>query len=302
MEPLHTDQMKIVQLQAIVEIERVGSFRRAAVLLGRSQPSLTRLIHQIEEEIGLTIFDRSPTGAQLTEPGQRVHARALNVLAEVERLEDEVSQLRIERSGTVRLAISPAGGAALLPKALRQFRKKWPQVNVDVLNTIYPESMNLLRNGQLELVIGPVPNEFSDPAIDTEKLSDLHIVLVTDNRNPLRNATRLADLMDAQWFVHGPDSGPSTLFTKKLDFLERVSVTHCYSLTTLLAAIVENQGFAFLSDGLFSQLEARYDLAKVPISDELPKLSLSASTRNHVPLTPAAETLLTHLKRQSGKF
>lgn len=291
--------MHLNQLQAIVEIARSGSFRKASALLGRSQPSLTRLILQLEEEIGFEVFDRSPTGAQLTEHGARVHARALSVLAELARMEDEVSQLRESRRGTVRLAVSPAGGTSLLPKALRQFRKHWPQVNVDALDTLYPESMNMLRNGQLEMVVGPTPEQFSDPALLVEKLSKLKIVLVTHRGNPLRSARQLTELAQAVWFVHGPDLGPSTLFASKNPFLNALYVTRCHSLTTLLAAIVENEGFAFLSDELFFHLERRYDLVTVPISDPLPELYLSVSTRRNMPLTPAAETLLTHLKRQA---
>lgn len=292
--------MQLLQLQAIVEINRAGSFRKAAMLLGRSQPSLTRLILQFEDEVGFAIFDRSPTGAQLTEHGLRIHARALSVLADVGRMEDEVSQLRDLRRGTVRLAVSPAGGVSLLPNALRRFRKTWPHVNVDVLNALYPESLNLLRNGQVEMVVGPTPSKFADPAIVLEKLSNLQIVLVTHCSNPMRGAAHLADLADEPWFIHGPDLGPSTLFSAKNDFLNSIYVTRCHSLTTLLAAIVENGGFAFLSDALYSHLETRYELVKVPILDALPELDLSVATRRNAPLTPATETLLAHLKRQSN--
>lgn len=292
--------MQLIQLQAIVEIDRAGSFRRAAIALGRSQPSLTRLILQFEEEIGFAIFDRSSTGAQLTEQGLKVHARAVSVLAEVSRMEDDISQLRDLRRGTVRLAVSPVGGASLLPKALRQFRKTWPHVNVDALDTLYPESINLLRNGHVEMVVGPTPEQFSDPALVIETLSKLKIFLVTHRSNPQRGVKRLADLVNAAWFVHGPDLGPSTLFSATNDFSKTKYVTRCHSLTTLLAAIVENEGFSFLSDELFFHLESRYALVKVPISDELPELNLSIAIRRNVPLTPAAETLIIHLKRQAN--
>ena len=137
--------MQFFQLRAIVEIQRAGSFRKAAVRLGRSQPSLTRAILQFEEEIGLPIFNRSPTGVTLTTHGKRIHARAQSVIAELERLEDETRQIREMQHGTVRLALSPAGGAVLLPKAMKQFRRTWPGINVEVFDSLYPEAINMLR-------------------------------------------------------------------------------------------------------------------------------------------------------------
>ncbi|MFD2740619.1 LysR family transcriptional regulator [Sulfitobacter aestuarii] len=290
--------MQIIQLQAIVEIERAGSFRKAALRLGRSQPSLTRLILQFEEELGLPIFDRSPTGVKLTDHGKRVHARALSVLAEVARLEDEADQLRMEQLGTVKLALSPVGGTALLPRALAKFRRTWPLVDVEVFDSLYPDAINLLRNGEIEMAIGPTPESFSDPAIIVEKLISMQIVLVTHKSNPGRDTRQLADLPDGPWFIHGPDFGPGGLFAPNHDFLRSVSVTRCHSLTTLLASVVENRGFSFLSDGLFRQLASRYDLVKVPVTDPLPQLNLSVATKRQIFLTPAAKLLLAQLKRQ----
>ena len=296
---MHGEPMQITQLQALVEIARAGSLRRAAQALGRSQPSLTRLVLQLEEEIGIPVFDRSPTGVRLTEAGERIHRRAMSVLAEVQRLEDEADQLQNIQRGTVRIAISPAVGAAFLPKALGPFRRKWPGVHLEVRNVLYPESLQMLREGQVELVIGPIPEGISEQTIIIESLSELRVVVVAHCRNPRRRATSLRDLSDANWLIHGPEDGPSSLFGPHLPLSRANGVTRCHSLTTLLALIVESEGFAFLSDKLLAQLGTRYQLVEVPVLDALPTFTLSIMTRRHTPVTPAADTLIRNLKAQA---
>ena len=295
----HSVLMQFLQLRAIVEIQRAGSFRKAAVRLGRSQPSLTRAILQFEEEIGLPIFDRSTTGVTLTAHGKRIHARAQSVLAEVERLEDETRQLRDLQHGTVRLALSPVGGAVLFPKAMKHFRRSWPGINVEVFDALYPEAINMLRNGEIDFAVGPTPEDFVDPAIAIETLTRMRIVLATHRSNPRRAATHLEELADCPWFIHGPDFGPGGMLAFQDSPASQISITRCRSLITLLAAVVENNGFTFISDLLFDQLEKRYELIAVPISDPLTSLSLTLATRRNLSPTPAAEALLTHLTRRA---
>lgn len=294
--------MQITHLQAIAEIARMGSFRKAAQALGRSQPSLTRLVLQIEEEIGLKVFHRAPTGVRLTAAGERIHQRAKSVLDEVSRLADEAAQLKGIQRGTLRVAVSPAIGSAFLPGVLGPFRRKWPGVQLEVLDALYPDSLRMLRDGQVELVIGPVPERIPDPAILVETLAELHVVVVTHHRNPRREATCLHDLSDANWLVHGPVDGPSSLFAPDLPSLPGTGFTRCHSLTTLLAVMVESDGFALLSDRLLTQLAAHYDLVEVPVSDPLPTFTLSMVTRRHTQITPAADTLIRNLKEHTSRL
>lgn len=293
--------MQITQLEAVVEIARAGSFRKAAQVLGRSQPSLSRLVLQIEEEIGLTVFDRAPTGVRLTKAGQRLHRRAVTVLEEVQRLKDEAGQLQNLQRGTLRIAISPAVGSAFLPKALPSFRRRWPGVQLEVLNVLYPESLRMLREGQVEIVIGPIPEALSDNALHIAPLSQLRVVVVTHRHNARRDVTSLQELADANWLVHGPADGPSSLFGPPLPALAGQSVTRCHSLTTLLTVMAESDGFSFLSDKLLEQLGARYDLREVPVREPLPTFTLAIMTRRQTAVTPAAETLIRQLKAQAQK-
>lgn len=287
--------MQISHLTAIVEVAKAGSFRKAAARLHRSQPAVTRTIAQVEEEIGLAIFERSSGGVTLTPAGERIHERALIVLAAVGQLQDEARQARGEQSGTVRISVSPVAGTTLLPNALRRFRRKWPGVQVDVLNLLYPDSLAQLREGLLDLVIGPVPPEKVSEGIDRHELFTLQVVLVCHRDNPHRAARGLADLSGANWLIHGPAEGPSDLFSAGVGGAGAeggLSVTRCHSLATLLELIRSCDGITFLSEPILRRYAEQFDLVRIPVEDPLPRYAVAILSRRGHTLTPAARDLM----------
>lgn len=297
--------MKISQLTVIQEVARAGSFRKAALRLNKSQPALTRAIAQFEAEIGVIVFERSPAGVRLTPAGERILDHARTVLAALGRLEDEARQLGGAQYGRVRVGVSPVAGTTLLPGALSRFRKDWPGVQVDVLNLLYPDSLIQLRKGLLDMVVGPVPAERMDETILVEHLFELQVVLITHRRHPLRNATRLADLAGANWLIHGPAEGPSNLFHEVGSHIPGrdggISLTRCDSLATLLELVVRCDGVTFLSEPIFETYRNQFGLARIPVTDPLPKFTVAQLTRKHEPPTPAARQLQRFIAFQAGQ-
>ncbi|MFV0491020.1 MAG: LysR family transcriptional regulator [Pseudorhodobacter sp.] len=293
-QPWPSAGMKVSQLTAIIEVARAGSFRRAAERLNKSQPSLTRAIAQFEEEIGIIVFERSPAGTRLTKAGERIHDRAQTVMATLGRLEDEARQLGGAQFGRVRLGVSPVAGTTLLPGALSRFRKDWPGVQVDVINSLYPDSLIQLREGLLDMVVGPVPTGKMEEAISVEHLFELQVVLVTHRNHPLRKATRVSELAGANWLVHGPAEGPSNLFYQVGSGVlghGQISLTRCDSLATLLELVVRCDGITFLSEPILNTYRKQFGLVQIPISDPLPKFTVAQLTRKHEAPTPAARQL-----------
>ncbi|WP_257015451.1 LysR family transcriptional regulator [Rhodococcus sp. ACS1] len=82
--------MDVKQLTALVAVADAGSVTRAAELLHLVQPTVTRQIHTLEQELGVSRFERSRPGMELTEPGRLMLERARRVLAELERARAEI--------------------------------------------------------------------------------------------------------------------------------------------------------------------------------------------------------------------
>lgn len=294
--------MQLSQIEAVVAIADTGSFRKAASLLGRTQPTLTKSIQALEDEINLAVFERTPQGVRLTEGGERLYKRACTVMSDVQALQDEVSQMAGMDGGHIRVGLSPVGGTVIIPRALRQFRKRWPRVNVDLINVMYPESVNMLREAALDMIIGPVPVLETYGMINVEHLLKMGVIVATHKSNPKRHATRLEELLDEQWVVHGSKEGPSSLYAgtfAELNGRLPQSYTNCQALSTTVALIAETPAFCIFSKQLFDTIAPSHGIVPVPIIDDLPKFSLSLCTQKTRPLTPAAAELAGYIRRRT---
>src|SRR5712671_2606333 len=109
--------MKFSQMRDVVAISERGSLRAAARHLQLAQPALTRSVQELERELGVPLFVR----------------RATAVLSEVRRARDEVEQLHGGTRGRVVAGLSLAAHIALLPKALKPFRARYPQVQLHLI-------------------------------------------------------------------------------------------------------------------------------------------------------------------------
>jgi len=294
--------MQLHQIEAVVAIAEAGSFRKAAEQLGRTQPTLTKSIKALEESVNLVIFDRTPRGVHLTEGGERLYKRACTIMADVRAMEDEVKQLAGFDGGRVRIGVSPVAGAVIMPRALKQFRKSWPRVEIELINVLYPDSVSQLREAALDIVLGPVPELDAHASVTVERLFDIDMIVAAHEGNPGRNNTRLGDLKEAQWIIHGSKDGPSGMFSGSSSasgWQMPKAVTSCYSLPTVIALLQETPAFCVLSQQLFDSIAASHGIVIVPIQDSLPRFPLSMVTQKTRPLTPAATELAQHIRRRA---
>lgn len=294
--------MQLHQIEAVVAITEAGSFRKAAEILGRTQPTLTKSIKALEESVNLVIFDRTPRGVKLTEGGERLYKRACTIMADVRAMEDEVQQMAGLDGGRVRIGVSPVAGAVIMPRALSQFRKKWPRVEIDLINILYPDSVSQLREAAIDMVLGPVPALYTYGNVKVERLFDIDMVITTHASNPKRHATRLTELSDAQWIVHGSKDGPSGLFSGAFTGQKwpmPSAFTNCHSLMTIIALMKETSAFCVLSKQLFNTIAPSHEIVVVPLQDALPKFPLCLATQKTRPLTPAAAELAQHIRRRT---
>jgi DNA-binding transcriptional LysR family regulator len=119
-------------LRALVAIADTGSFTSAAQRLGVSQSSLSHAIADLEKELGILLFERGRQGAHVTEAGKSVLAHAREVLARLEMIQSEADN-KTKVSGRIRIGSIPSATLSLLPKAIANFGRLYPKVDVVLL-------------------------------------------------------------------------------------------------------------------------------------------------------------------------
>lgn len=116
----------------VLAVEKSGSFTAAASQLFISQPALSQVIRQIEEELGTPLFERKTSPLKLTAAGQE-YLRAARQISFIENdLAARVGEMKNEVYGTVRIGISVQRGMRLLPEVLPVFMRKYPHVHIEL--------------------------------------------------------------------------------------------------------------------------------------------------------------------------
>jgi len=119
--------MNTKQLQYVQVLSQEGSFGRAAERLGISQPSLSQYIKKIEQQIGISLFDRTGNEVRLTDAGRIYVETGKQILDLERRMQNSFSDLGCNAAGSVIIGTSPYRSVCMMPPAVRRFQQIFPE-------------------------------------------------------------------------------------------------------------------------------------------------------------------------------
>lgn len=153
--------MTLQQLQYIVAVADTGQFSKAARQCHVTQPTLTMMVRKLEDELGVTMFQRKAQPARPTAEGEALIDQARVVLREAGQLKDLVKELRTGTTGMFRIGIIPTLAPYLLPLFLARFADDHPGTRLAIDERKTSRILKALRTGQLDIGIlaGPVAGE-----------------------------------------------------------------------------------------------------------------------------------------------
>jgi LysR family hydrogen peroxide-inducible transcriptional activator len=165
--------MELHQLRYFCAVADTGSFSRAAEQSHVSQPSLSQQILKLEDELGARLFDRLGRSVRVTEVGKAFLPRARAVLRELEAARGDAVERKDALGGPVVVGVIPTVAPYLLPGYLGSYAKKFPQVQVTVVEEITPVLLERLRASSIDVAILALPvrgHEFQAAPLLTERL------------------------------------------------------------------------------------------------------------------------------------
>lgn len=151
--------MTLTQLSYIVAVDRYRHFATAAEKSYVTQPTLSMQIHKLEEELDVTIFDRSKSPVVPTEIGEKIIAEAREILKQSKHIEDLAALTDEELRGTFRVGIIPTVAPYLLPLFLRPFTDKYPKVKLVFEEMVTSDLLDLMEQDMLDVCILATPVE-----------------------------------------------------------------------------------------------------------------------------------------------
>lgn len=122
--------MDIRQLQYFVQVARMNSFSRAAESLYITQPTISKMIRNLEEELGAALFYREGKSIRLTDAGEILLSKAQNIVESFSSLSSELDSLRNLQRGHIRIGLPPMVGASFFPAVIGEFHRRYPEVTI----------------------------------------------------------------------------------------------------------------------------------------------------------------------------
>lgn len=293
-------ELTLQQLRDFVLAVEHGSLRRAALHGHQSQVSLTKSIKRLELSLGTELLLRNSRGITLTPSGERLLPRARLILSEVALIETEAS-MKMQGRAVVSIGASPLAALVVTPPALEEFRGRHPDVMVRCRNGPYSDLLAELMAGTVEFIICPVFNAALDESLAVDVLSSHESVIVAKASNPLRHATRLSELADAEWIVNGPldESGSSLAqMFRRYDLGVPKVAMHCDSFVDAIAH-VKRSGLLSLCPPCLEALDVADKVAIINVQERLPTQTILLIRHKHRVLSKHAFTLY-EIVRKAG--
>jgi LysR family transcriptional regulator for metE and metH len=256
--------LEIRHLRSLVAIAESRKLSAAAERVHLTQSALSHQMRAIEAHDDLTILERSRQGVRFTQAGERLLALARDVLARIADAEREMVRMKDDTRGELRIALECHTCFDWLMPVMDEFRRRWPEVEVDLVAGFHPNPIELLGNGKADLVIGSCPAKAR--AFHVSPLFRFEIVVVMALEHRLRTRRRLeADDLRGETLITYP------VPPQRIDLIREVLEPAGIRLTrrtaeltiAILQLVASRRGIAALPNwGVKSYVDHDYVLAK----------------------------------------
>jgi DNA-binding transcriptional LysR family regulator len=198
--------LDVTRLRIFREVAARGSFTAAAAALNISQPAVSQQIMKLEQEVGVSLLDRSNRGLRPTHPGQVLLAGADRILAELAQTGRDLAAAIAPNAGELRMAAFPSAAATIVPPVIAAFRLAMPDVRVRLSEADPPVSLPQLRAGDHDIALAygyPCLASTDDPLLHTEILVEDAMAVAVPAGHPLASADQipLETLRTERWIA-----------------------------------------------------------------------------------------------------
>ncbi|WP_368184404.1 LysR family transcriptional regulator [Aestuariibius sp. HNIBRBA575] len=269
-------------LRTIKAIHETGGLARAADHLNITQSALSHQIKGIEDQAGVELFVRRSKPLKLSSAGMKLLAAAETILPQVAALEAEFDGLIDGSAGRLHIAIECHACFEWLFPVLEQFRKAWPEVDIDIRPGLAFDAMPALRREEVDLIVSSDPEDL--PETDFTPLFDYEPVFVAASTNPLAQKTWVEpeDFADQTLITYPVDKSRLDVFSEFLTpaGIEPALVRKVELTTMILLLVASNRGVAVLPDWVVRQVRYNSDYVTRPMGKGGTTRRLYAATRS----------------------
>ncbi|MDP2507235.1 LysR substrate-binding domain-containing protein [Oceanobacter sp. 3_MG-2023] len=300
-------RVKLQQLRAVLALADSPSLVQASEALNLSQPAVSKILRELETDLGVELFTRTSRGSHTTPMGDMLVERVKVIFSQLERVAQEIHDINEGLSGHVVVGVLPAGGADFLPRALASLYRQYPGIRVTIIEGTYDSLIPQLQQGAIEMIVGRIPAYRFRDGLAVEPLYEETITFAVCPDHPLlaRPDVTLKDLLDWPWIMPLPDTTlrqmvESAFHDAGLDLpqapCESISV-----ITNRRLIMATDYIAAFPSQVIQTDLDTGL-LAAIPVNPAKSFGAVGISQVKERPLSHAALRLVEELRGVAGRY
>ncbi|WP_374271644.1 LysR family transcriptional regulator [Paenirhodobacter enshiensis] len=274
--------LELRHLRAIRAIHETGGLARAADILHVTQSALSHQMKGLEEQAQVELFVRRAKPLRLSVAGMKLLRLAERVLPEIAAAEAEFDALREGRAGRLHLAIECHACYDWLFPVLEKFRRKWPEVDIDIRAGLAFNALPALARQDVDLVISSDPVEIE--GITFNPLFDYSPTFIAATSSPLADRPYVVaeDFLDQTLITYPIDRARSDVFSMLLTPAHVEPRVHRQVELTavILMLVAAGRGVSVLPDWVLREVKYQPDYVTRPVTAQGLRKSMYAATRS----------------------
>jgi DNA-binding transcriptional LysR family regulator len=194
-------RVKLRHLHIAMAVAQSGSMLKAAQELAISQPVVSKVVADLEQALGVRLFDRSKKGVEPTASGRALLHRARAAFDELKQGVKEIEFLNDPTRGEIQVGASPALMEGILLAVIERMTRHYPRIVFHIVPDALPEQYGYLRERRIEVGLARIGQPAPEKDFDVEVLFDEPLVVVAGTENPWtrRAKIKLAELVNEPW-------------------------------------------------------------------------------------------------------
>ena len=294
-------RIKSQQVMLLNALDEHRNLRRAAAAIHTTQPAATALLQQLEGGLGVSLFDRHARGMEPTAYGEVMIRYARGVLHDFEHAGDEIAALAAGAAGLVRIGSVMGATPVLLTHGLARFKAGQPRVRITLQVDTSDLLMPALLRGDLDVVLGRLPDQFYDEDLEVEQLEGEPMSVVARPGHPLFDVSALTlnHLLSQTWVLHPLGSPMRRRVEQALQQANQLAPPDIVETSSILAttSLLEASDMISVVPLDVAQHYANYGLVAIlPVGLPISMANLGIITRKKKQLSPAVRGFLRALR------
>ncbi len=189
------------RLRHFLAVYDAGSLGQAAEEIHLTQPALSKSIHQLEDELNVKLFERTPLGVVPTVFGEALSLHARLIQAELRNAKSELQRLKGTNQGHVRVGIGPSSAPYMMPEVTHALRTTHDNIQLTVIEGLGGQLIPSVRRGELDMAVGTWP-AVNEKGLVSETLIADRMCLVVRGDHPLAGRSPdIGELLEFAWIL-----------------------------------------------------------------------------------------------------